>query len=42
MAKQRLDILVQRQAGLSPSKAQALIHAGKVFDENDTRLDQPG
>jgi len=40
--KQRLDILVQRQAGVTRSKAQALIRAGQVLGPNGERLDKPG
>ncbi len=41
MKKERLDILVQRQAGVTPSEAQGLIRTGNVYDENGTRLDKP-
>jgi 23S rRNA (cytidine1920-2'-O)/16S rRNA (cytidine1409-2'-O)-methyltransferase len=40
--KERLDILVQHQAGVSRSKAQGLILAGQVFDAAGHRLDKPG
>ncbi len=42
MAKVRLDILVQRTAGVSRSKAQGLIHTGKVTTAAGERLDKPG
>jgi len=42
MAKERLDILVQQQAGVSRSKAQGLIQTGQVFDGEGNRLDKPG
>lgn len=42
MKKERLDIVVQRHEGVTRSKAQALIHAGQVFDANGVRLDKPG
>lgn len=42
MAKERLDILVQQQAGVSRSKAQGLIQTGQVFDDAGNRLDKPG
>ena len=42
MKKERLDILVQRQAGVSRSKAQGLIHAGQVFGRDGRRLDKAG
>ena len=40
--KERLDVLVQRQANVTRSKAQGLICAGHVFDLHGTRLDKPG
>lgn len=40
--KERLDILVQRHAGVSRTKAQGLIRAGQVMDANGRRLDKPG
>jgi 23S rRNA (cytidine1920-2'-O)/16S rRNA (cytidine1409-2'-O)-methyltransferase len=42
MTKERLDILVQRLAGVTRSQAQGLIHTGKVFDAEGNRLDKPG
>ena len=42
MPKERLDILVQRQLGVSRSKAQGLIHLGQVFDSAGEKLDKPG
>ena len=42
MAKERLDILVQRQAGVSRSKAQGLIHTGSVLSASGERLNKPG
>ena len=42
MERERLDILVQRFAGVSRSKAQGLIHTGHVFDAAGNRLDKPG
>lgn len=42
MVKERLDILVQQQAGVSRSKAQGLIQTGQVFDGAGNRLDKPG
>ena len=42
MTKERLDILVQRLAGVSRSKAQGLIHTGQVVDAAGNRLDKPG
>ncbi len=42
MKKERLDILVQRRAGVTRSKAQGLIHTGNVFDASGNRLDKPG
>lgn len=42
MKKIRLDILVQRQAGVSLSKAQGLIHTGKVTEPNGEKLTKPG
>ena len=40
--KERLDILVQRQAGLTRAKAQGLILAGSVFGPKGEMLDKPG
>lgn len=42
MSKVRLDVLVQRAAGVSRAKAQALIRAGRVLTESGRRLDKPG
>lgn len=42
MAKERLDILVQQQAGVSRSKAQGLIQTGQVYDGAGNKLDKPG
>jgi 23S rRNA (cytidine1920-2'-O)/16S rRNA (cytidine1409-2'-O)-methyltransferase len=42
MEKERLDNLVQRQTGVSRSKAQGLIHTGHVFLDDGTKLDKPG
>jgi len=42
MRKERLDILVQHQAGVTRSKAQGLIHTGHVFGPDGERLDKPG
>ena len=42
MAKVRLDVLVQTQAGVSRSQAQGLIRTGKVSAANGTLLDKPG
>lgn len=42
MVKERLDILVQQQAGVSRSKAQGLIQTGQVFDASGNKLDKPG
>ena len=41
-AKERLDVLVQRQAGVSRSKAQGLIHTGNVAGADGEPLDKPG
>jgi 23S rRNA (cytidine1920-2'-O)/16S rRNA (cytidine1409-2'-O)-methyltransferase len=41
MERERLDILVQRQAGVSRSKAQGLILTGQVYSAGH-RLDKPG
>ncbi len=40
--KERLDLLVQRQAGVSRSKAQGLIQTGQVYDAAGEKLDKPG
>lgn len=42
MNKERLDIRVQRQAGVSRSKAQGLIRTGMVYDQRGQKLDKPG
>ncbi len=42
MVKERLDILVQQQAGVSRSKAQGLIQTGQVYDASGNKLDKPG
>jgi 23S rRNA (cytidine1920-2'-O)/16S rRNA (cytidine1409-2'-O)-methyltransferase len=42
MEKERLDILVQRQAGVSRSKAQGLIQTGKVTGPDGFALTKPG
>lgn len=42
MAKERLDILVQQQTGVSRSKAQGLIQTGQVYDDQGNKLDKPG
>lgn len=42
MEKERLDILVQRQAGVTRSKAQGLIQTGQVYSAAGERLDKPG
>jgi len=42
MNKERLDILVQRQAGVSRSKAQGLIQTGHVRDAAGGVLNKPG
>ena len=42
MGKVRLDILVQERAGVSRSKAQGLIHTGRVRNEDGERLKKPG
>jgi len=42
MPKERLDILVQRQEGVSRSKAQGLIQTGQVQAPDGTKLDKPG
>jgi len=42
MQKERLDILVQRQAGISRSKAQGLIQTGQVYTAAGERLDKAG
>ncbi len=40
--KERLDVLVQRQEGISQSQAQGLIRAGYVLTVDGHRLDKPG
>lgn len=42
MEKERLDILVQRQAGVTRSKAQGLIQTGQVYSPAGEKLDKPG
>lgn len=42
MNKERLDILVQRQAGVTCLTAQALIRSGEVLSATGDRLDKPG
>ncbi len=42
MEKERLDILVQRQAGVTRSKAQGLIQTGQVYSPAGDKLDKPG
>jgi len=42
MKKERLDTLVQRQANVSRSKAQGLIHTGHVYLPDGTRAEKPG
>lgn len=42
MQKERLDILVQRQTGVTPSKAQGLIHTGNVLGPDGKVLHEPG
>ena len=42
MVKERLDILVQKQSGVSRSKAQGLIQTGQVFDADGNKLEKPG
>lgn len=42
MSKERLDILVQRRAGVSRAQAQGLITAGQVLTADGHRLDKPG
>jgi 23S rRNA (cytidine1920-2'-O)/16S rRNA (cytidine1409-2'-O)-methyltransferase len=41
-ARERLDVLVQRQAGVSRSQAQGLILTGNVLGADGARLDKPG
>jgi 23S rRNA (cytidine1920-2'-O)/16S rRNA (cytidine1409-2'-O)-methyltransferase len=40
--KERLDVLVQRLAGVSRSRAQGMIHTGLVFSSEGEKLDKPG
>jgi len=40
--KERLDVLVQRRAGVTRSKAQGLIRLGHVRSQTGERLDKPG
>ncbi|MCC6698251.1 MAG: TlyA family RNA methyltransferase [Candidatus Hydrogenedentes bacterium] len=40
--KERLDILVQQQAGISRSRAQGMILTGMVFSREGEKLDKPG
>ena len=42
MTKERLDILVQRQTGISRSKAQGLIRTGQVLQADGQTLQKPG
>ena len=42
MEKERLDILVQRQAEVTRSKAQGLIQTGQVYSPAGEKLDKPG
>lgn len=42
MEKERLDILVQRQAGVSPAQAQGLILSGRVYSRAGEKLDKAG
>jgi len=42
LKKERLDILVQRQAGVTRSKAQGLIHTRNVLGPDGETLDKPG
>jgi len=40
--KERLDILVQRLAGVTRSRAQGMIHTGMVYSAEGEKLDKPG
>lgn len=40
--KERLDIIVQRLAGVTRSRAQGMIHTGKVYSVEGEKLDKPG
>ena len=42
MKRERVDILVQQQAGVSRAKAQGLIRSGMVHDHQGRTLDKPG
>lgn len=42
MEKERLDILVQRLAGVTRSKARGLIQTGHVYGPEGQKLDKPG
>lgn len=42
MTKERLDILIQRQAGVSRSKARGLIQTGQVLGPDGEKLDKAG
>ena len=42
MGKVRLDVLVQRQAGVSRSKAQGLIQTRQIFGPDGEVLEKPG
>ena len=42
LEKERLDILVQRQAEVTRSKAQGLIQTGQVYSPEGEKLDKPG
>ncbi len=42
MERERLDILVQRFAGVSRSKARGLIQTGHVYGPDGRKLDKPG
>jgi 23S rRNA (cytidine1920-2'-O)/16S rRNA (cytidine1409-2'-O)-methyltransferase len=42
MNKERLDTLVQRQAGVSRSRAQGMVLTGMVYSEEGVKLDKPG
>lgn len=40
--KERLDVLVQRLAGVTRSRAQGMIHTGMVYSPDGEKLDKPG
>ncbi|MCL4694038.1 MAG: TlyA family RNA methyltransferase [Candidatus Hydrogenedentes bacterium] len=40
--KERLDVLVQRLAGVTRSRAQGMIHTGMVYSSDGEKLDKPG